>query len=241
MCGQLTPPGIRYGAPGVLFLQHISIMPRSILFIDGNNWYHSLKSIGVYSPSLDYVRIARKLLVNRELRSIRFYIGKVRGDLRRVRNQAQFLERIKSQGVEVILGRIERHFARAKANPVALKLRQRINAQHDDLPASLLEDLLELCRLDVPYYVEKQVDVKLAVDLVSGAMSDEYDVAYLLSADGDFVPAVDKARLAGKTVFAASPSYGRQLGRAVDAFIRLDRDWFDGLYHEVNDSQRRAC
>ena len=39
-------------------------------------------------------------------------------------------------------------------------------------------------------YVEKQADVWIAVDLVSMAYRDEYDVAYLLSADADYVSAV---------------------------------------------------
>jgi len=228
-------------APRGFFLPMPMPGSRSILFIDGNNWYHGLASIGVDSGWLDYRLIAGKLLLDRELLEIRYYVGRVRGDLKRERSQARFFIRLRSQGVQVHLGRIERNVAPAESNPVSQKLRDLIARHQADLPIPLRLDLLALCSEDVPYYVEKQVDVQIAVDVVSGAYHDEYDVAYLLSADGDFVPAVDKARLAGKTVFAASPSYGRQLGRAVDAFIRLDRDWFDGLYHEVNDSQRRAC
>lgn len=48
--------------------------------------------------------------------------------------------------------------------------------------------------------VEKLVDVMLALDLALGAHRDEYDVAALVSADGEFAPAVDEARAAGKEV-----------------------------------------
>lgn len=65
--------------------------------------------------------------------------------------------------------------------------------------------------------------------MVSMAHRDQYDVAYLLSADGDFVPAVMEVRNLGRKVFAASPSKGNQLVEAVNAFLPLKKAWFDGL------------
>jgi hypothetical protein len=44
----------------------------------------------------------------------------------------------------------------------------------------------------------------LAVDMVRMAERNEYDTAYLLSADGDFTPAVKAVAEKGKKVFAAS-------------------------------------
>ena len=41
------------------------------------------------------------------------------------------------------------------------------------------------------FYVEKATDVKLALDLVLDAQSEEYDKAYLISNDGDFSGAVN--------------------------------------------------
>ena len=79
-------------------------------------------------------------------------------------------------------------------------------------------------------WVEKAVDVMIAVDMISMAHRDRYDVAYLLSADGDFTPAVDEVRGMGKKVFAASPLRGAALARHVDTFIRLKRDFFTGLW-----------
>ena len=49
--------------------------------------------------------------------------------------------------------------------------------------------------------VEKAVDVMLAVDLVVMAERNEFDVAYLLSADGDYTPAVEHVRTLGKQVY----------------------------------------
>ena len=49
-------------------------------------------------------------------------------------------------------------------------------------------------------YEEKGVDVSLAVDMLTGAFQDEYDVAVLVSSDGDFKPAVEAVRATGKRV-----------------------------------------
>ena len=51
-----------------------------------------------------------------------------------------------------------------------------------------------------PKPVEKLVDVMLALDLALGAYRDEYDIAALVSADGDFQPAIEEAQAAGKRV-----------------------------------------
>ena len=76
----------------------------------------------------------------------------------------------------------------------------------------------------------KTVDVMLAVDMVVMAERDEFDAAYLLSADGDFTHAVGVVRSAGKRVYVASPSSGAQLASVANAFIRLDRRWFKDCY-----------
>lgn len=80
------------------------------------------------------------------------------------------------------------------------------------------------------YFVEKRVDVSIAVDMVSMAINQEYDAAYLLSADGDYVPAVEAVRSTDRKVFAAFPAKGHELGKAVNAFIPLKREWFHGLF-----------
>lgn len=49
-------------------------------------------------------------------------------------------------------------------------------------------------------HVEKETDVKLAVDMVAGAYKGEYDVAMLITGDTDYVPAVKAVRETGKRV-----------------------------------------
>ncbi len=49
-------------------------------------------------------------------------------------------------------------------------------------------------------YHEKGVDVQIAVDIVRGAIRDEYDVCYLLSSDTDLLPAIITAKEEGKKI-----------------------------------------
>lgn len=70
----------------------------------------------------------------------------------------------------------------------------------------------------------------LAVDLVILAEHDAFDDAYLLSADGDFTPAVQHVRSLQKRVYAVSASAAGKLASAANASIRLRTDWFDDCY-----------
>ncbi len=75
---------------------------------------------------------------------------------------------------------------------------------------------------------EKLVDVMLALDLALGAERDLYDVAALVSADGDFAAAVEEARAAGKEVinyvFAMRRSF--HLARCCNEVRTLKRKHF---------------
>ena len=97
------------------------------------------------------------------------------------------------------------------------------------MPTDLLDTLRAYWGSAPPEYREKGVDTRISVEVVDLAHRDEYDAAYLLSADADFVPAVEVARRLGKTVVAASPRPGYGLTRAVHKYLKLTPDWFDGL------------
>lgn len=61
---------------------------------------------------------------------------------------------------------------------------------------------------------EKGTDVKIATDLITGAVDDWYDTAILVSSDTDLIPAVKYVRYKGKKFeyvgFSHSPSLGMQ-------------------------------
>lgn len=63
-------------------------------------------------------------------------------------------------------------------------------------------------------YKEKGTDVKIAVDLIVGAVDNLYDTAILVSSDTDLIPAIRYVKYKGKKIeyvgFAHAPSLGIQ-------------------------------
>ncbi|MDH4099295.1 MAG: NYN domain-containing protein [Nitrospirota bacterium] len=72
--------------------------------------------------------------------------------------------------------------------------------------------------------IEKQVDVYLATQMVALAYENVYDIAFLVSGDEDFVPAIEVVHQKGKIVVAvaAETAMSRLLKRRADRFILID-------------------
>ena len=71
------------------------------------------------------------------------------------------------------------------------------------------------CGADTRGTEEKGVDTRIATDMISLAWDNGYDVAALISSDGDFVPVVRFLASRGvKTVHAAFPPAGSELTQA---------------------------
>lgn len=77
-----------------------------------------------------------------------------------------------------------------------------------------------------PRPLEKGVDVRLAVDMLTRAYGDQFDVAVLVSADNDFAHLVQAVKDRGKHVevalFDQRASSSRQLREAADRVIGID-------------------
>jgi len=121
-----------------------------------------------------------------------------------VARHRQYIAALKVTGVEVVLGNFKR------------KPRQcnKCNARWDS-------------------HEEKETDVNIAVRLVADAFRDQYDVAYVLSADTDLVPAMSFARtvtgasgLAKEIVAVFPPMQSRNVNLLIqnsDRQIRLNQ------------------
>lgn len=75
--------------------------------------------------------------------------------------------------------------------------------------------------------IEKGVDVKLAVDMLSKAWKNQYDIAILISGDADFVEVVqeikDQAKHVELAVFPEQPCH--HLRKCSDRTILLDKEF----------------
>ncbi len=208
---------------------------RAVLFIDGNNWYHFLKDRGVVNPmDLSYAKIARKLVGPREWLGSRYYIGALEQAWNPTdyANQRRFLSQIQKDDarISVHLGRLER---RAQPNLLAEAVLNVLTDRSLQVDRRLKGRLSALARghARVETLKEKAVDIMLALDLVEMARTDQYDAAYLLSADGDFTPAVTIVRHEhGKKLYCASPGFSSALNHVATAFLTLQREWFGDCY-----------
>ena len=229
----LYTPGVwRKPHAGVLFSPHgESMSGRAIVFIDGNNWYHSVRGLGLTDLGrLDYGKVSRKLVgPARDWVGTRYYVGQVNQAEApdQYANQRRFLSTLSATDSRIThhLGRLE---TRLVENDAAAELLRMLNSLPTRIDIRVYKDLVALAQRHhrVAVKVEKAVDVMVAVDMVSMALRGEYESAYVLSADGDLTPAVEEVRRMGKSVYIASPNRGAQLAAAANAFIRVDAAWF---------------
>ena len=157
---------------------------RVAIYIDGSNFYHKIKELGLSNlVKFDYRSLSKWLAGGREIISCRYYIGIIRAEegnekgqeLRK--NQQRLLSHLHSSNQNFVV----KNGYMMKSGGV---------------------------------YHEKGVDVKLAVDLLVGAYDDLYDTAILVSSDTDLIPAISKIRHLDKEMeyigFSHNPSLGMQ-------------------------------
>jgi hypothetical protein len=227
------PPGSGFATRrGLLFLDETA--ERAIVFIDGNNLYYSMKDVGVEGlSSLNYAMMSLKLAGPRKWVGTRYYIGRVpqSGDTTLYAAQRRFLARLTATDprISAHLGRLE---SQPRANEMAKELRVFLSGLSTRMDPAVFRELMALAKRHeyTNVFVEKAVDVMLAVDMVTMATNDVFDAAHLLPADGDFTPAVDAVREVGKKVYAVSPLHGAQLAASVNSFIHLTREWLEDCH-----------
>lgn len=201
---------------------------RALVFIDGPNLYNRIKDLGLRPKDYDPCRIAHKIVQDRILVGIRYYRAQIdRSAPPGVRAAYDGLTVLlhADPSTTVVEGYIQ---CLTIANACAAELLEYLAHLPAFLPNPFYQDLRAIAgrHQATRSYHEKGVDVQLAVDLVALALADRYDVAYLLSGDGDFAPAVSAARTLTKRIIIASPNAATRLRTAADFTIRLRKEWF---------------
>ena len=161
-------------------------MDRVCILIDGNNFYHLvLKKLGLKEMQFDFEKFAVFLANGRKISDTgkRFYIGTVsekEGDIRTKKAMA------KQTSLFTVL---ENNHWKIKAS----KLRTRKEEISVDDRVIGYKKLLKFGIKKIIYerLREKGIDVKLATDLIVGAVDNQYDTAILVSSDTDLNPAKD--------------------------------------------------
>lgn len=81
-------------------------------------------------------------------------------------------------------------------------------------------------------YIQKGVDTLLATDMVAMAFLNHYDIAVLVSGDGDLAPAAEAVKAAGKQIIVAAFPRSRStaIGKAADQEILLSGAYLTDCY-----------
>jgi|SRR3989344_3612480 len=159
------------------------------IFIDGGNFHHLvLKLIKVKELNFDFDEFAKFLANNREITNLgkRFYVGTVREQLNNLKSKESMAEQIK------FLARLRVVGWETKTS----KLRLRDEKVIIDERTKNYKDILSKGIIYIEYqrFREKGIDVKIATDLLVGAIDNKYDTAILVSSDTDLIPAIDLIR-----------------------------------------------
>lgn len=162
---------------------------RVQIFIDGGNLHHlALKPLGIQAIEFDFDAFAAFLADGRTIPEMgkRYYIGTVR-------------EKEGDERSKQAMGRQVKLFNELKKTAWVIKtskLRERterilIDSRVADYQAIRKKGITEIV---YQRFREKGIDVKIATDLMAGALDDKYDAAILVSSDTDLVPMVDWIR-----------------------------------------------
>ena len=162
---------------------------RVCVFIDGGNFYHLvLKRLGVLNNDFDFAGFANFLASTRTIceNGKRFYVGTVREQPDNLKSkeamsqQTKLFSTLKSARWEILTSKLR---IRREELPVDRRIEE-------------YQTLIK-CGIKTIHYErwrEKGIDVKIATDLIAGALDNKYDTAILVSSDGDLIPAIDWVR-----------------------------------------------
>lgn len=182
-------------------------MEKISIFIDGNNFYFGLKK--VYGNSKDLIdfnfkKFCNFLAKNREIKDIYYYNAPL--------DISRDIEKYKNQ---------QRFFDKLKRIP-------KLNLVLCKLVKRKLKKTGEV------YYTIKEDDIHMAVDILEGAFENLFDVAIIVSGDGDFVPAVKAVKKRSKKVENAylrqNSSYN--LKQNCDNSIKLNKQILDSFFEK---------
>lgn len=154
---------------------------RVIVYVDGFNLYFGMKDGGRNDVLwLNVQALAQNLLKPwQELVSVKYFTSRVRNDPAKEKRQKTYIEAIETlPDCYIYYGNYQ-----------------------------LLVETCRACGHTYPYSNEKMTDVNIAVEILSDAYFDKFDMALLITGDSDLIPPINAVHNLFKTkrVFVAFP------------------------------------
>lgn len=170
------------GMPGVLFFMAIK-KKKAIMFVDGNNWYHNVKSIIEKPRGIDFKKMARMIAkhFDLEILGIRYYnsVPDIEFSEDVYYKHMVYLASLKQKGLDVNTAKLKK----MKINGKSFVVEKGIDVM---IATDMINKVL----------IEK-----------------ECDCCVLISGDSDFVPVMRLIKRAGREVLTTSvlKGYAREL------------------------------
>jgi uncharacterized LabA/DUF88 family protein len=194
-------------------------MNKVIFYIDGFNFYYGLKEKNWKKYYwVDLNKLCERLLnhfPDRSLESIKYFTARISSPLDRVSRQRAYLKALKTlSNIEIIEGQY-------------------------------LDNLYTCynCGHIRPNPKEKMTDVNIATNLIFDAVEDNFDIAYLVSADGDFAYLIDrlKSHFPRKRIISCFPPGKRSkaLQKVSHAYFQIyERDLRHSLFPDTLQTEK---
>jgi uncharacterized LabA/DUF88 family protein len=148
---------------------------KVVAFIDGFNLYHSIDDLGTLYNHLKWLNLWKlcetSCTKQEELVGVKYFTAIQTTSRRKKAKHLVYIRALEYYGVEIIKGR----FART-------------NKRHAD------------SKVVFPVLEEKETDVNIAIQMVKGAIKNDFDTAFLITADSDQVPTIKLVKDIGKQV-----------------------------------------
>jgi uncharacterized LabA/DUF88 family protein len=153
---------------------------RVVAYIDGFNLYFGIREAGFDKCRwLNVKKLVESLLQqNQELIAVKYFTSRVKNNPDKQKRQSTYLDALESLGISIIYG----------------------NYQDGTEECNRCGHVWKTAK-------EKMTDVNIATSIITGAYSDEYDMAMLISGDSDLTPPIKAVHslFNNKRVFIAFP------------------------------------
>jgi uncharacterized LabA/DUF88 family protein len=157
-------------------------MQKVIVYIDGFNFYHAIKSLSPGTLRNKYVNLwtlsEALLQPHQTLEGVKYFSAFAKWRVRSYPKHFRYVEQLRDAGVTPIMA----HFKNKS---------KRCNS----------------CGTTWIEHEEKETDIRIALALFEDAVDDKFDLAIIISADSDLVPVIEQvnSRFPNKYIFLAVP------------------------------------
>ncbi|MBU1158355.1 MAG: NYN domain-containing protein [Candidatus Thermoplasmatota archaeon] len=203
----------------------------AIIFIDGNNFYHNSRSMGIKPGSIDFDKLINFICLEFKCnrKQVRYYNSEpdISDGTKKYYGAQKFFSELKKLGFIVQTRKLQKQSNEKEINA-------RIKVIDDEEYCPICRPLVEnACIQCVGRFSKKEkgIDVWIAIDMLNLCLlRNECDMCILVSGDGDFVPALDIIKGSGKEVASTSVYHGySNLLREKHRFKTITEQELEGL------------